>query len=60
MVSSYSTQQFAMTAERPRSPHASPLDGPGTLTRRSTEMVQTKIKSELTWSQLVHAEIIGK
>ncbi|KAI8095249.1 hypothetical protein BDF21DRAFT_405503 [Thamnidium elegans] len=58
MVSTYSTQQFSMTADRPRSPFSLPLDGPVT-TKRNKEMVQTKIKSELTWSQLVHAEIIA-
>ncbi|KAI9264555.1 hypothetical protein EDC94DRAFT_605499 [Helicostylum pulchrum] len=58
MVSTYSTQQFAMSADRPRSPFSLPFDGPVTA-RRNKEMVQTKIKSELTWSQLVHAEIIA-
>lgn len=58
MVSTYSTQQFAMTADNSRSPFSLPSDGPAT-TRVNREMVQTKIKSELTWSQLVHAEIMG-
>ncbi|GAA5803049.1 hypothetical protein HPULCUR_008524 [Helicostylum pulchrum] len=47
-----------MSADRPRSPFSLPFDGPVTA-RRNKEMVQTKIKSELTWSQLVHAEIIA-
>jgi hypothetical protein len=57
MVSTYSTQPFSMTADTSRSAISSPADGQIT---KVSENIQTKIKSELTWSQLVHAEIIGK
>jgi hypothetical protein len=59
MVSTYSTQPFSMTADTSIN---APTEQQGQLTRRSSELVVggTRIKSELTWSQLVHAEIIGK
>lgn len=57
MVSTYSTQPFTMTAETSRSVIALPQDAQ--LNRRMSDVTANKIKSELTWSQLVHAEIIG-
>lgn len=57
MVSTYSSQPFSMTADTSRSAITSPTDGQ---VIKTPEKIQTKIKSELTWSQLVHAEIIGK
>lgn len=53
----YSTQPFSMTAETSRSVIALPQDAQ--LNRRISNVTNNKIKSELTWSQLVHAEIIG-
>lgn len=46
-----------MTADTSRSAITSPIDGQ---ISKVPESHPTKIKSELTWSQLVHAEIIGK
>lgn len=57
MVSTYSTQPFTMTAETSRSVIALPQDAQ--LNRRMSDVTTSKIKSELTWSQLVHAEIIA-
>lgn len=61
MVSTYSTtttQPFTMTADTSRSVIALPQDAQ--LNRTLSDVNTPKIKSELTWSQLVHAEIIGK
>lgn len=55
MVSTYSSQPFSMTADTTNTTEQ------GQITRQNSELVTTtRIKSELTWSQLVHAEIIGK
>jgi hypothetical protein len=59
MVSTYSTQPFSMTADTSRSA-ISPLSEEQNARRISDVVSETKIKSELSWSQLVHAEIIGK
>jgi hypothetical protein len=59
MVSTYSTTKpFTMTADTSRSVIALPQDVQ--LNRNLSDVNTIKIKSELTWSQLVHAEIIGK
>jgi hypothetical protein len=59
MVSTYSTQPFSMTADTSRSA-ISPLPERQTTRQISDVVSEARIKSELSWSQLVHAEIIGK
>lgn len=54
MVSTFASQPFAMNADR------SFINYSKDEQLASTQQTDSKIKSELSWSQLINAEIIGK
>ncbi|KAL7310376.1 GDP/GTP exchange factor for ARF [Mucor circinelloides] len=58
MVSTYSSQPFSMTADTSRSAITLPSDD----NKRQNSLnnnTETRIKSELSWSQLINAEIVA-
>jgi hypothetical protein len=61
MVTAYTSKSFTMTANhQSKTPSLPIIHTNNNQMNTAIQLDDIRIKSELTWTQLIHAEIIGK